>query len=318
MKAIVYKQYGGSEQLQLEIIEKPSPNEDQILVRVRAISINDWDWALLTGDPWITKFMQPKGKKILGSDIAGVVEAVGSKVTKFKTGDEVYGDISEHWGGMAEFVCAPEHTLRIKPPGMSFVDAAALPQAGMLAVQGLIDLGKIHSGQKVLINGAGGGCGTIGVQLVKQYDVEVTGVDHTRKLDVMKRSGFDHVIDYTKEDFTKGKEQYDVIFDVKTNRSPLKFLRVLRPGGVYVTCGGHLDRLLQTFILGPFVRWFSGKKVMIVALKPNKDLEYLAGLMAQGKMKPLIDSVYKLEDSRKAYDKYSKQEHIGKIVITVD
>ncbi len=193
--------------------------------------------------------MKPK-KKILGSDIAGRIEAVGKNVKQFKTGDEVYGDLSGHWGGFAEYVCAGEKALALKPAGMSFEEAAAIPQAAMLAVQGLIDKGKIQPGQKLLINGAGGGVGTFGVQIAKLYGVEVTGVDSTGNLDMLRSMGFDHVIDYTKEDFTKNGQCYDLILDVKTNRSMFDYTRALCPNGVYVTVGGSMARLLPGFITG--------------------------------------------------------------------
>lgn len=205
MKAIVYTKYGGPEVLQIKELEKPYPKNDEVLVKVYAVSINDWDDGLLHGDfinRMINGLLKPK-KKILGSDIAGRIEAIGKNVTRFKTGDEVYGDQSGQWGGFAEYVCAREKALALKPASMSFEQAAAIPQAAMLAVQGLIDKGKIHPGQKLLINGAGGGVGTFGIQIAKLYGVEVTGVDSTGKLEMMRSMGFDHVIDYTKEDFTK-------------------------------------------------------------------------------------------------------------------
>jgi len=205
MKAIVYTKYGSPEVLQLKEVNKPTPKDDEVLIKVYAVSINDWDFGLLQGD-FINRLLnglrKPK-RQILGSDIAGRIEAVGKNVSKFKTGDEVYGDLSGRWGGFAEYVCASEKMLALKPGSMSFEEASAIPQAALLAVQGLIDKGKIHAGQKVLINGAGGGVGTFGIQIAKLYGVEVTGVDSTNKLQMLRSIGFDHVIDYTKEDFTK-------------------------------------------------------------------------------------------------------------------
>jgi NADPH:quinone reductase-like Zn-dependent oxidoreductase len=212
LKAIVYTEYGGPEVLHLKEVTKPVPKDDEVLVRVHAVSINDWDWGLLHGD-FINRILngisKPK-RQILGSDIAGVIEAIGKNVTRFKTGDEVYGDLSSQWGGFAEYVCAMEKSLALKPSKMSFVDAAAIPQAAMLAVQGLIDKGKIREGQNVLINGAGGGVGSYGIQIAKLYGVKVTGVDSTAKLDMMRSLGFDHVIDYTREDFTKNGKRNDL------------------------------------------------------------------------------------------------------------
>lgn len=221
MKAIVYTQYGGPEVLQFQEIDKPTPKDDEVLIEVRAVSLNDWDLGLLEGDlinRLLNGIIKPR-RQILGSDIAGRIVTVGKKVTLFKTGDEVYGDLSGQWGGFAEYVCAREKSLALKPFGMSYSEAAAIPQAGMLAVQGLIDIGKIQVGQKVLINGAGGGVGTFAVQIAKLNGAEVTGVDSGGKLDMMRSIGFDHVIDYKKEDFTKSVRRYDLILDVKTKRS---------------------------------------------------------------------------------------------------
>ncbi len=240
MKAIIYTKYGNPDVLQLKEVDKPYPKDDEVLVKVYAASLNDWDDGLLHGDfinRLINGLLKPK-KKILGSDIAGRIEAVGKSVTLFKTGDDVYGDLSGRWGGFAEYVCALEKELALKPASMSFEEAAAIPQAAMLAVQGLIDKGKIRPGQKLLINGAGGGVGTFAVQIAKLYGVEVTGVDSTGKLDMLRSMGFDHVIDYTKEDFTKNDKCYDLILDVKTNRSMFAYARALCRHGVYVTVGG--------------------------------------------------------------------------------
>ena len=231
MKAIVYTKYGGPEVLQIKEVEKPLPKDDEVLIKVHAVSINDWDLGLLHGD-FINRMLnglrKPK-RTILGSDIAGRIEAIGKNISKFKIGDEVYGDLSGRWGGFAEYVCAPEKALALKPAAMSFEEAASIPQAAMLAVQGLIDKGKIHAGQKLLINGAGGGVGTFGVQIAKLYGIEITGVDSTVKLDMLRSMGFDHVIDYTKEDFTKNGQRYDLILDAKTNRSMFDYARALSP-----------------------------------------------------------------------------------------
>ncbi len=291
MKAVVYRKYGGPEVLRIEEVEKPSPNDNEVLVKVHAVSINDWDWGLLHGDfinRMLSGLLRPK-KNILGSDIAGRIEAVGKNVKQFKPGDEVYGDLSGKWGGFAEYVCAAENAVAKKPSSMSFEDAAAIPQAGMLAVQGLIDKGQIKSGQKILINGAGGGVGTFGVQIAKQYQVEVTGVDNSGKLDMMRSLGFDHVIDYTKEDFTKNGQRYDLILDAKTNRSIFNYLRSLNPNGTYVTVGGYMNRLLQALLLGPWISRIKKKQIRIVVLKPNKDLIYMNELFEAGKIKPVID-----------------------------
>jgi NADPH:quinone reductase-like Zn-dependent oxidoreductase len=305
--------------LQLQDIEKPIPKDDEVLIKVYAASLNDWDWGLLHGD-FINRMMfgllKPK-KKILGSDIAGRIEEVGKNVSRFKIGDEVYGDLSGNWGGFAEYVCANEKALAPKHPGMSFEDAAAIPQAAMLAVQGLIDKGKIRSGQKLLINGAGGGVGTFAIQIAKLYGVEVTGVDSTGKLNMLHSMGFDHVIDYTKEDFTKNAKCYDLILDVKTNRSLFNYTRALCAHGVYVTVGGSIARVLQLVFLSPWIKMFLKKQVRLVALKPNKDLLYMNELFDRGKVKPVIDGPYKLSEVPEALRFFGKAEHKGKIVITM-
>ena len=317
MKAIIYTKYGGP--LQIKDVEKPIPKDDEVLVKVHAVSINDWDDGLLRGD-FINRLLngiwKPK-RKILGSDIAGRIEAVGKNVTQFKTGDDVYGDLSGYWGGFAEYVCARERSLALKPGTMSYIDAAAIPQAAMLAVQGLIDKGKIQAGQKLLINGAGGGVGTFGIQIAKLYGLEVTGVDRTSKLAMLRSMGFDHVIDYTKEDFTKNNEQYDLILDVKTNRSMFDYARALNRNGAYVTVGGSIPRLLQALLLGPLILMMYKKHFRIVSLKTNKDLAYMSELFEAGKVRPVIDGPYKLDEFDKAFRIFGKAEHKGKVVITM-
>jgi len=319
LKALVYTKYGGPEVLQIKEIEKPSPKEDEVLIKVHAVSINDWDFGLLGGDfinRLLNGLLKPK-RKVLGSDIAGRIEAVGKNVTRFKPGDEVYGDLSGYWGGFAEYTCARERSLALKLAAMSFEEAAAIPQAAMLAVQGLIDKGKIHQGQKLLINGAGGGVGTFAVQVAKLYGVEITAVDSTGKLDMLRSTGFDHVIDYTKEDFTKNSRCYDLILDVKTNRSMFAYTRALCPHGTYVTVGGSMGRLLQAFLLGPWISMISKKQIRIVALKTNKDLMYMNGLFEAGKVKPVIDGPYKLNDFAEAFRLFGNAAHKGKVVITM-
>jgi NADPH:quinone reductase-like Zn-dependent oxidoreductase len=320
LKAITYTEYGSPDVLKLEEVEKPTPKDNEVLIKVFAVSLNDWDLDLLKGSSFVTRlsfgFKKPI-KSILGSDVAGIIEAVGKDVTKFKQGDEVYGDLSGDWGGFAEYVCARENQLSIKPSSMTFEEAAAIPQAAMLAIQGLYDKGKIQSGQKILINGAGGGVGTFAIQIAKLYDAEVTGVDNTGKLDMLRSLGFDHVIDYTQEDFTKNKQHYDLILDVKTNRSIFKYTRKLLPNGTYVTVGGKLGKLLQAFLLGQIISKFSHKKVCVVDLKPNKDLAYMNELFEAGKIKPIIHETYKLEEVPEAFRILSKGVHNGKIVITI-
>lgn len=321
MKAIVYTKYGSPEVLQLKEVEKPTPKDNEVLIKVYAVSINDWDWGLLQGVPFMNRLLngllKPK-KKILGSDIAGRIEAVGKNVEQLQPGDEVFGDLSGEWGGFAEYVCARENALALKPVSMTFDEAAAIPQAAMLAVQGLRDKGQIQPGQKLLINGAGGGVGTFAVQIAKLYGVEVTGVDSTGKLDMLRSMGFDHVIDYTKEDFTKNGLCYDLILDVKTNRSIFNYTRALNPNGTYVTVGGSLVRIFQALLLGPLISMISKKKIRIVALKPNKDLAYMNELFEAGRVKPVIDGPYKLSEIPETIRYFGEGNHKGKIVITLE
>ncbi len=319
MKAIVYTKYGTPDVLELKEIDRPIPKEDEVLIKVYAVSLNDWDCGLLEGDfvnRLLNGLLKPK-IKILGSDIAGRVEAVGKYVEKFRPGDEVFGDLSGRWGGFAQYVCARENALALKPASMTFEEAAAIPQAAMLAIQGL-HKGKIRSGQKILINGAGGGVGTFAVQIAKLYGVEITGVDSAGKLDMLHSLGFDHVIDYKREDFTKNGKHYDLILDAKTNRSIFDCCRALRPNGIYVTVGGSMIRLLQALILGPWISMISNKKIGIVALKPNKDLAYMNELFEAGKVKPVIDGPYKLKEVPSAFRLFGEGVHKGKVVITVD
>jgi NADPH:quinone reductase-like Zn-dependent oxidoreductase len=319
MKAIIYTKYGGPEKLQWKEIAKPVPNDDQVLVKVHAVSINDWDWGLLHGDPInriMFGFWKPK-KQILGSDIAGIIETVGKNVTRFKPGDEVFGDLSGKWGGFAEYVCANERSIALKSPGMTFEQAAAIPQAAMLAVQGLIDKAKIQQGQKILLNGAGGGVGTFAIQIAKQYGAEITAVDSADKLDMLLALGADHVIDYRREDFTKSGNQYDLILDVKTNRSVFDIAKALKPGGTYTTVGGSMRRLFQALIAALWIKFSYKKNIGIVALKPNKDLIYMNELFESGKVKPIIDGHYRLEDTVEAMRYYGSAEHKGKVVISV-
>lgn len=319
MKAIVYTKYGTPDVLELKEIDKPIPKDNEVLIKVYAVSLNDWDLGLLQGD-FINRLLNGLRKpkiKVLGSDIAGRIEAVGKNVKQFQPGDEVFGDLSGRWGGLAEYVCAPENALALKPASMTFGQAAAIPQAAMLAVQGLRLGGQLQVGQKVLINGAGGGVGTFAVQIAKLYGVEVTGVDSSEKLDMLRAMGFDHVIDYRQEDFTKNGQYYDLILDVKTNRSVFDYTRVLSSNGIYVTVGGSLVRLLQALFLAPWISMISKKRIRIVALKANKDLAYMIALFEAGKVKPVIDGPYKLEQVPEAFRIFGKGDHKGKVVITI-
>lgn len=321
MKAVVYERYGSPDVLELREVETPAPGDGEVLIRVRACSINDWDWGLLRGTPFVNRLLyglfRPK-RTILGSDVAGSVEAVGRDAKRFRAGDDVFGDLSGRWGGFAEYVCAPESALALKPPGMTFAEAAAIPQAAMLAVQGLCDTGRIHSGQKVLINGAGGGVGTFAIQLARLHQVDVTGVDSPAKLDLLRSLGFDAVVDYTQEDFTRSGARYDLILDVKTNRSPFAYARALSPGGIYVTVGGSMARLFQFLFVWPLIAVTQRKRLSVVFLKPNKDLACMSDLFEAGKVRPVLDRLRTLSEVPEAMRYFGSGSHKGKVVITVE
>ena len=321
MKAVVMERYGTPDVLELRDVATPTPKPNEVLVRVFAASVNDWDWGMLRGTSFLIRILNglftPK-VRIIGCDIAGRVEAVGEDVKAFQPGDEVYGDLSmSGFGAFAEYACAPEAALARKPPGMTFKQAAAIPQAGMLAVQGLIDVGRLRSGQKLLLNGAGGGVGTFALQLARLYQVEVTVVDKASKLDMLRAMGADHLMDYLREDFTREGKCYDLILDVKTNRSPLAYTRALNPHGTYVTVGGSIPRLLQALVLSPLISRLSNKHVRMVGLKQNKDLAYMNELFEAGKLVPVIDRAYKLADLPEAFRHFGTGDHKGKIIVTM-
>jgi NADPH:quinone reductase-like Zn-dependent oxidoreductase len=321
MKAIVVNKYGGPENFQLKDVGKPTPKENEVLIKIHATAVNDYDWCLMTGKPYLYRLMfglMKPNNQIPGMELSGVVEALGEKAASFTVGDAVYGDISEYgFGSFAEYICINEKALALKPTKMSFEEAASIPHAAMLAVQGLIDIGKIQTGQQILINGAGGGVGTFGLQIAKLKGAVVTGVDTGDKLNMMKLIGFDHVIDYKKEDFTKNGLCYDLILDAKTNRSIFNYMYSLSTHGRYVTVGGELSRLLQIFLLKPWFSKFSKKSIGIVALKSNKDLGFVNELYETGKIKPIIDGPYKLSEVPKLIQYFGEGKHTGKVVITL-
>jgi NADPH:quinone reductase-like Zn-dependent oxidoreductase len=322
MKAIVRDRYGPPDVLHLEDIPKPEPQHNHVLVRVRATSVNDWDWSYVRGKPTIYRLMFGLTKPrvtVLGAEVAGVVESIGHGATRFQPGDRVYGDISDTgFGGFAEYVSVREDALYHMSPSMTFEQAAALPHASMLAYQGLVDVGHIQKGDRLLINGAGGGVGIIGVQIATRYGSEVTGVDAGFKLDTLRAFGFDHVIDYREVDFTRTGEQYDLVLDAKTTRSPFAYLRALKPGGRYVTVGGTVPRLLQTVFLGPLLSRFSGgRRLRLLALKPNTDLATINDLFETGGLKLAIDGPYPLGEVPRAVQRFGEARHIGKVVIRV-
>lgn len=321
MKAIVCHKYGPPEDLQIIDIPKPVIQEDEVLVKVRATAINDYDWSLVRGKPYLYRLLfglkRPKNP-VPGMELAGTIEAVGEKVGAFKIGDEVYGDLSDtNFGSFAEYTCIPARALSPKPAVLSFEEAAAIPHAAGLAVQGLIDVGNIQKEQRILINGAGGGVGTLGLQIAKHFAAEVTGVDTGEKLERMRSLGFDHIIDYKKEDFTKNGEKYDLVLDAKTTRSVRAYLRALKPSGKYVSIGGHVDKLLQVVVLRPFVGALTSKTVHMVSLKSNKDLDFIHEMYKAGRLKPLIDGPYRLEDIPRLIRYFGEGKHTGKIVVTL-
>ena len=326
MKAVVYCDYGVPN-LKFQEIEKPTPADDQLLVKVRAASVNPLDWHFIEGTPYIMRagvgLRKPTDTR-LGVDFAGTVEAVGKNVTKFKPGDEVFGGRT---GAFAEYVCVREaRAVALKPANITFEQAASVPIAGITALQGLRDKGKVQTGQKVLINGASGGVGTFAVQIAKSYGADVTGVCSTRNLDMVRSLGADHVIDYTKEDFTKSDQRYDVILDNVANHSLSECRRVLNPNGKYVLIGGggvHESRWLGPGLTHAFKAMFLSKFVsqqmgMMLAELNQKDLTFLADLMESGKVTPVIDKRYKLSELPQAIE-YLEQGHArGKVVITAD
>jgi NADPH:quinone reductase-like Zn-dependent oxidoreductase len=321
MKAVVFTRYGSPDVLELREVEKPTPKDDEVLIRVHAASLNDWDWGALHGTPFVNRLMfgllSPK-KQILGSDVAGRVESVGKRVLRFQPGDEVFGDLSGHWGGFAEYVCARENELAVKPPGMTFEEAAAIPQAGLLALQGLRDIAQSRPGQKLLINGAGGGVGTFAIQIARLYGAEVTGVDSPVKLDMLRSMGVAHIIDYTREDFTRNGKCYDLILDVKATRSILDCARALSPNGTYVALGGSMARLLTALLEASWISMTTRKTMRLLVLKRNEGLAYMSELFEAGKVVPVVDGPYKLSEVPKAFRRFGEGLQIGKVVITVD
>lgn len=320
MKAVLFTQYGSPEVLHLGDVEKPQPKARQVLIKLAAASINSWDLELLNGVPFVNRLMagvtKPKRIKVLGCDVAGRVEAVGSKVTLFKPGDEVFGDLShEGWGGFAEYVCAPQTALTLKPASLSFEQAAAIPQAGLLALQGLRDKGRVHSGQNVLINGASGGVGSFAVQIAKSVGAEVTGVCSANKVDFVRSLGADHVIDYTKEDFTENGQCYDLVFDVKGFHSIFDYKRALASRGVYVMAGGGSSSINQVMFLGPLISMVGSKKLGLLLHKANKGLNSMIELIESGAVTPVIDKVYPLNETVGAFKYYAAGNAKGKVVI---
>jgi NADPH:quinone reductase-like Zn-dependent oxidoreductase len=325
MKAVVYCEYGSPDVLKLMDIPKPAPNDNQVLVKVRAASVNPYDWHFIRGTPYIMRLgvglRKPKVTRI-GVDFAGTIEAIGKNVTQFKPGDEVFGGKT---GAFAEYVCVSDKGVALKPANITFEQAGSVDIAGLTALQAVRDKAKAQPGQKILINGASGGVGTFAVQIAKSFGAEVTGVCSTRNLDMVRSLGADHVIDYTKEDFTKSGQRYDVILDNVGNQPLLGFRRALTPKGKYVMIGGGgttdqgllgpLFRPIKAMLLSPFV----GQDMSMMMTDPTqKDMMQLADLMQAGRVTPVIDRRYKLNEVPAAI-RYLEQGHArGKVVITVE
>ncbi|HEY3368220.1 MAG TPA: NAD(P)-dependent alcohol dehydrogenase [Symbiobacteriaceae bacterium] len=322
MKAIVNQKYGSPDVLELKEVEKPAPNDDEVLIKVHAASLNAADWHLLRADPFPVRLesglLEPK-RKVLGADVAGRVEAVGRNVKQFQPGDEVFGDISGcGFGGFAEYVCASENALVLKPANLSFEEAAAVPMAAVTALQALRDKGQIQSGQKVLINGASGGVGTFAVQIAKSFGAEVTGVCSTGKMEIVRSIGADQVIDYTKEDFTQTGQRYDLILAANGYRSISHYKRALSPKGIYVMTGGSTAQMFQAMLLGPVMSMIGSNKMGSMLARPSQtDLAFIRELVEAGKVVPVIDRHYMLSKVPDAL-RYLEEGHArGKIVITL-
>ncbi len=321
MKAVVRTEYGSPDVLHVQEVAQPAPKSGEVLVRIHASSVNAFDWRLLEGKPFLARMSEglnsPK-HAILGADIAGRVEAVGSNVQGIRPGDAVFGDVGEAGcGGFAEYVAAPASHLASMPDGLSFEEAAALPMAGTTALQSLRDAGKLQPGQKVLIHGAAGGVGTFAVQIAKLLGAEVTALCSTGKLDLMRSLGADYVVDYTREDFAQQPARYDLILGVNGNRSLRDFRRALVPGGTYAMAGGGDRQIFEAVLLGAVTSLFRSTHVRVCSTSPTRtDLEYLAALTIQRKITPVIDQTYPLEQTAEAI-RYVEAGHArGKVVIT--
>lgn len=322
MRAIVYEQYGSPDVLKLREIPTPTPQAGQVLVKVYAVALNAADWHMLRADPFLARLeagLRAPKRQILGADIAGRVEAVGEGVTQFQAGDEVYGELSAcGWGGFAEYVCARTDCLAPKPANLTWEQAAATPLAALTALQALRDKGQVQPGQSVLIHGAGGGVGTFAVQLGKVFGAEVTAVCGPRNVERMRALGADAVIDYSKEDFARKESQYDLILAVNGSRSLADYRRALRPTGRYVMIGGSTGQMFQALLLGPLYSLVGGRKMgNLLARVSQADLLYLKELLEAGKITPVLDRCYPLEEVPDAM-RYLEGGHAqGKIVITV-
>jgi len=323
MRALHLTEYGSPENLAITEMPKPVAGDGKVLVRVHATSVNDWDWKMILGKPFYMRMLcgllRPK-IGIPGVDVAGVVEEVGPGVTAFKPGDKVYGDLSENgFGAFAEYVAPPVEALANMPDGMNFIDAAALPHASLLAWQALAMAGPWQPESRLLVNGAGGGVGTLVVQMARHWGItDITGVDHPTKFGAMQQTGYSDCIDYTNTDFTRVSDEWDVVLDTRTNRPATAYLRALKPGGRYVTVGGQMRHFLPMLLAAPLIKARTGKHLMILPLQPNKGLDEIDALYDQGNLVPVIDGPYAFDDLPQAIARFGAARHIGKLVITLD
>jgi NADPH:quinone reductase-like Zn-dependent oxidoreductase len=319
MKAFIYETYGTPNVLQLKEIAKPVPADDEILIKIHAVSINGSDREGLIGKPLYARMGGLPNNNILGSDIAGVVEATGRSHTEFKPGDEVFGEIPGYHGGFAEYFCTHGKTLAVKPASLSFEAASAIPQGGVIALNGIRKMGQVQPGQKVLINGAGGSGGTFAVQLAKLHGAEVTGVDNAHKLDFLRSLGADHVMDYMREDFTKSGKRFDLILDLIAHRSAFAYARALKPNGMYFFTGGSVATLFQILFLGPLIRKMTNRNVrMLMVPQSREDLITITELCTAGKIHPVIDRTFPFGEIPEAMRYVSDGHAKGKVVITVE
>ncbi len=319
MKAVVHTKYGSPDVLQVKDVDKPTPGDDEVLIRIHAASVNAYDWHFLTADIFLIRFMgggllKPKDTR-LGADIAGRIEAVGKNIRQFQPDDEVFGMVR---GGFAEYTCAREDALVAKPSNLSFEEAAAVPMAAITALQGLRDEGQIQAGQKVLINGASGGVGTFAVQIARSFGAHVTAVCSTRNVEQARSLGADHVIDYTKEDFTRSGKQYDLILAANGYHPLSAYKRALAPKGIYVMAGGSKAQIFQSMLLGPWMSEKGGRTMGGVAAKRSqKDLAVLKELVEAGKVFPVIDRRYPLHEAAEALRYLGEGHARAKVVITM-
>ncbi|NLF49922.1 MAG: NAD(P)-dependent alcohol dehydrogenase [Leptolinea sp.] len=321
MKAIVFNQYGQPDVLLLEEVKKPSPRNNEVLIKVHAVSLNYADWHMLTGKPFVARLsfglFRPM-KNILGADIAGVVEAIGPGITRFKPGDEVYGDLGMvGFGGLAEYVCAPEHVIATKPTNLTYEESAALPMASVTALQALQNDGQVQPGQEVLIHGSAGGVGTFAIQIAKYLGAEVTGVCSTRNIEQTLALGADHVIDYLKEDFAANGKTYDLILGINGNRSIFDYRKALAPNGKYLMIGGSDKQIFQFMLLGPFIARPGQKMGSVFAKTLSKELIAIKDLAEAGKIRPLIDRTYKLAETPEAMRYLGTGHARAKIIIKI-